>query len=60
MDDLFSTKFDPLVQVLNCSASKREIKYLLMPKNILEVIDNPEEFIPQDIPMLNFLGSANV
>ena len=58
VDDLSSTKFDHLVQVLSCPASERYFKSLLTPENIQEVPNHLEEFIPHNFPRINFSGSA--
>ena len=46
VNDLYLAKFDLLVRVLSHPTSERDYKLLLSLENILEVIDNSEEFIP--------------
>ena len=59
MDDLNPTQFDLLVPVLSRSSSERNFKLLLSPKNIWKLIDNLEDFVPQKVLRLNFMGSGN-
>ena len=59
MDDLSSAQFDLLVWVLSCQTLERDFKSLFMPKNIREINDHPEEFVPQDVPRIKFSGSTN-
>ena len=46
MDDLSFARFNLLVRVLSFLTLERDFKFLLTPKNIQEVIDNPKEFVP--------------
>ena len=59
MDDLYSAQFDLLVRVMSHLTSERDYKLLLLLENIWEVVDNSEEFIPQEVPTLNFTGSLD-
>ena len=58
MDDLSFAQFDLFVRVLSCPASERDFKSLMTLENIQEVIDHTKEFVPLDIPRINFIGSA--
>ena len=59
MDNLDPAQFDLLVRVLSRSSLKRDFNFLLPRMNIKEVIDNLEEFLPQKVPRLNFMGSGD-
>ena len=59
MDYLSLAQFDLLVWVLSCLTLETDFKSLLTPKNIWEVTDHPKEFVPQDVPRINFLRPAN-
>ena len=59
VDDLSLAQFDLLVKVLGLPSFVKDFRYLLMPSNLWEVFDHPEEFILPKVPRLNFEGSRD-
>ena len=54
VDDLNLSQFDSLVRVLSLLSSTRDFRHLLMPTNLREVFDHPQEFVLSNVPYLNF------
>ena len=56
VDDLSPSKFDSLVKVLSLP---RDFRFLLMPTNLREVFDKPEDFIVPKVLHLNYESSGD-